>query len=203
MAEAAAPEVSTPGRLWVKRVAPACTLHVAVLTTGERRRLAAHTAHTSCCCTSVHVFLKLQPTSGSGRFYYHNGARYDGEWKVLNAAPPPDPNPPAKGAKKPAKDEPPPPPAEPPKRVRHGKGGLGAWTDVGAATRVAVRGQEQRGGARPPVVCSREGCVCVCIRWGASVESSEWFCAPCVPHHHHGRRTAVTTLLAHVATYKP
>ena len=65
---------------------------------------------------------------GFGKFFYHNGATYEGEWKLLFAEPPAPPEDPKDAKKKKGKDEPPPPPTVPPKRVRHGKGGpAAAW----------------------------------------------------------------------------
>mmetsp|Transcript_30256 Transcript_30256/g.55268 ORF Transcript_30256/g.55268 Transcript_30256/m.55268 type:complete len:170 (-) Transcript_30256:1987-2496(-) len=62
-----------------------------------------------------------QATSGMGKFYYHNGATYEGGWKLLIKESVVQVEEPKKGKGK-AKDEAPPPPTEPPKRVRHGKG---------------------------------------------------------------------------------
>lgn len=60
------------------------------------------------------------PTSGTGRFFYKNGATYTGDWILLFPAPPATPDTEKKAAKK--KDDPPPPPQDPPRRVRHGHG---------------------------------------------------------------------------------
>ncbi len=60
---------------------------------------------------------------GSGKFYYPDGATYEGQYK-LTGLPPPVPEAPAKkgAAAKKKEEEAPPQPLEPPKRVRHGTG---------------------------------------------------------------------------------
>uniref|UniRef100_A0A383VWC3 MORN repeat-containing protein 5 n=1 Tax=Tetradesmus obliquus TaxID=3088 RepID=A0A383VWC3_TETOB len=72
----------------------------------------------------------------TGRFYYKDGAIYEGQYKVVGLPPPAPAEPAKKGAKK-KEEEPPAQPAEPPKPVRHGVGTLkcgdytytGEWVD--------------------------------------------------------------------------
>jgi hypothetical protein len=63
----------------------------------------------------------LQQELQTGRFYYKDGAIYEGQYKVVGLPPPTAPEPAKKGAKK-KEEEPPAQPAEPPKPVRHGVG---------------------------------------------------------------------------------
>ncbi|WIA21037.1 hypothetical protein OEZ85_005365 [Tetradesmus obliquus] len=72
----------------------------------------------------------------TGRFYYKDGAIYEGQYKVVGLPPPAPAEPAKKGAKK-KEEEPPAQPVEPPKPVRHGVGTLkcgdytytGEWVD--------------------------------------------------------------------------
>lgn len=59
----------------------------------------------------------------TGRFYYKDGATYEGQYKLIGLQPAAAVEPAKKGAKK-KEDEAPAQPAEPPKPVRHGVGEL-------------------------------------------------------------------------------
>lgn len=83
----------------------------------------------------------------TGRFYYQDGATYDGQYKVIGLPPPTQPEPAKKGAKK-KEDEPPGQPAEPPKPVRHGVGEMcrlgypaSRWSSGCQLARISWHGQ--------------------------------------------------------------
>jgi hypothetical protein len=84
----------------------------------ERRR--AFESFTYLCFDLSDAFVSQQELQ-TGRFYYKDGAVYEGQYKVVGLPPPTAPEPAKKGAKK-KEEEPPAQPAEPPKPVRHGIG---------------------------------------------------------------------------------
>jgi hypothetical protein len=83
----------------------------------------------NCCRICLHTLISApllcpvcnQQELQTGRFYYKDGAMYEGQYKVVGLPPPVPAEPAKKGAKK-KEEEPPAQPAEPPKPVRHGIG---------------------------------------------------------------------------------